>query len=176
MSYYLLSLNAEQAQTTVNALDFYARILAGQLDELGFIFRIKRAHKEIDFEKLNSLVKELKETVFPELNQNSSSHNNDVECWRAFDVKQTIRHTLAWDRDPDGGITVDFDEPMKFGDQQLPVMLKIKNGEIDRVKDQLNKRYYLTDQWQQLFNTSDIQDAYKTVKKWKKAYDELNKS
>ena len=40
----------------------------------------------------------------------------------AWDIQQVIRHRIAWDRNPKGNITVDFDSPLKTSDEQLPII------------------------------------------------------
>lgn len=44
-------------------------------------------------------------------------------CWAVY---ATIRHTLAWHDHPEGGMTVDFDEPMGYG-EPIP-RVEIKEG------------------------------------------------
>jgi hypothetical protein len=38
---------------------------------------------------------------------------------QAIDMYQVIRHKLAWDNNPEGGVTVDFHEPSRYGKQAL---------------------------------------------------------
>ena len=43
-----------------------------------------------------------------------------IEHERCWAVYATIRHALAWHDHPEGGMTVDFDEPMGYG-ERMPV-------------------------------------------------------
>lgn len=44
----------------------------------------------------------------------------------AFDIQQVVRHAIAWDRKPDGDITVDFGTPMQFSTtENLPIIRKV---------------------------------------------------
>jgi hypothetical protein len=40
----------------------------------------------------------------------------------AWDLHQVIRHRLSWDDQPEGGITVNFDTPMKYGKEELAII------------------------------------------------------
>ena len=40
----------------------------------------------------------------------------------AWDLQKVIEHRLAWDRNPEGGFTVDFDGPAHAGEEPLAVM------------------------------------------------------
>lgn len=51
----------------------------------------------------------------------------DAEAQVAYDIQQVIRHRLAWDRTPEGGITVDFDPPRKWSREPLPAIQRL-NG------------------------------------------------
>lgn len=42
----------------------------------------------------------------------------------AWDLKKVIEHRLAWDRNPEGGFTVDFDGPHHVGAEPLAIMKK----------------------------------------------------
>ena len=44
----------------------------------------------------------------------------------AWDLQQVIRYRLAWDRNPEGGIQVIFDEPLKSSQEPLACIKKQK--------------------------------------------------
>lgn len=46
------------------------------------------------------------------------------------DIMNVIRHRLSWDKYPEGGKTVNFHEPMKFGEEPLTEIKRIDNTEI----------------------------------------------
>jgi len=43
----------------------------------------------------------------------------------AWDLQQVIRHRLAWDRNPKGGIQVSFDDPLKSSREPLASIKRI---------------------------------------------------
>ena len=47
-------------------------------------------------------------------------HSESGPGQEAWDIYQVIRHAYAWKRYPEGGWTVDFNEPMKTGHEPLP--------------------------------------------------------
>jgi len=51
----------------------------------------------------------------------------DDRARQAYDIQQVIRHRLAWDRNPEGGITVNFDSPMRTSTEQLELPFFVRN-------------------------------------------------
>lgn len=41
-------------------------------------------------------------------------------CKIAWDIQQVVRHCKAWHEYPEGGLTVNFDEPMNCSGQPMP--------------------------------------------------------
>ena len=46
----------------------------------------------------------------------------------AWDLQKVIEHRLAWDRQPEGGFTVDFDGPRHVGGEPLAKIVKEVQG------------------------------------------------
>lgn len=118
---YQLKINAEQARVISQALDFYSRILCGQLDELDIILR-RRDRGTADgapypSNHIRGLLTVIKGLAFPELHPCSHyAVNENPVASTAYDLQQVIRHRLAWDTNKgQRGWTVDFDQPRKFG-------------------------------------------------------------
>ena len=120
---YNLSLTERQAQVLVDALDLYSRIGMGQLTEISHVLRMNsKAVDEVDMM--------LREASYCWMGGAGSYYGitsdkiNDV--FRvAWDLQQVIRYRLAWDRNPDGGIQVHFDEPLKSSAEPLAVIKKV---------------------------------------------------
>lgn len=125
MKEYSLTINAKQAHIMVKALDLYSRLLSGQIEELGPFFRFHGMRQVKD----QSLF-EIKRQLFPELESNAGysigAKETDPKAQIAWDIQQVIRHQLAWDNNPQGGFTVDYDEPFASSDQPLPTILSRK--------------------------------------------------
>lgn len=125
-----LKINETQAKTIIKALDLYSRLQMGQIHELGtpysgpFTKQIEKADKE----KLEDILNELKQTLFPELSQGAFygifSQEVPDEAKISYDMIQVIRNHLAWKNNPKGGITVDFDQPLKSSKEPLIEILE----------------------------------------------------
>jgi hypothetical protein len=117
-----LTLNPAQARVVMRALDLYSRLKMGQFDEIVSLFGF---HREFDRDHARLLLRDLHTTVFPELHGNEYYgifHEQAGDGREAWDIYQTIRHAVAWHREPEGGITVDFDRPLKSSAEPLPVV------------------------------------------------------
>lgn len=45
----------------------------------------------------------------------------------AWDLQKVIQHRLAWDRNPEGGFTVDFDGPHHVGEEPLAIIKRVED-------------------------------------------------
>lgn len=129
MRKYQLTINENQAKILVRVLDFYSRIGMGQFWSLLDRF---------DIEKNDLLEKsswELRAELFPRLGTHPGSawgiHSKEIDddnrvCW---DLQQVIRHRVSWDNEPNGGITVNFDNPMKSSKEPLPEICELLTEE-----------------------------------------------
>lgn len=112
-----LTMTEAQAQTIMNALDFYSRVGIGQVSEM------KKVMEE-NFNKIWNLdstvdphIEAVKKIYFPELSEggyhsifSSLAHEESKISW---DLIQVIRHAIAWHKNPVGGLTVNFGNPHK---------------------------------------------------------------
>lgn len=132
MKTYQLTLNEEQARVLTQALDLYARIGCGQLEEIlqHHQFRVDYAQSELARERIQQaklILTSLPETAY------FSIHSPDIcSAYRvAFDLKQVIRHRLAWDNNPQGGILVNFDTPVQTAkDTPLATMVRQEDNDL----------------------------------------------
>ena len=120
-----LEINEKQANTILKALDLYSRLQSGQISELSCPF--SSPFKEKILESNSSIEKEIKnikKKLFPELSLNESygifSKEIPEEAKIAYDILQVVRNKIAWTKTPHGGITVDFDTPLKSSKEDFP--------------------------------------------------------
>lgn len=109
-----------EARILFDALDLYMRLGMRQYSVLMEHWRNDaiRAGLPMDiFEQRAAdgehAVRLLKTALDPEHHPNASVgiRESPEQYRRAYDMLQTIRHTMAWDRTPEGGNTVDFNKP-----------------------------------------------------------------
>jgi hypothetical protein len=117
---YTVKLSDKQAQIVVKALDFYSRILCGQLEELSSILCTPRnSYEDCRFE-----ISKLKDLLFPDLQGASSygicGNKAPYDAQVAYDILQSLRHCMAWTNYPKGGIQVDFDNVYKTSNEPVP--------------------------------------------------------
>lgn len=116
MRKYILEMNEDQAQILTDALEFYARMSIGQWKELADISLDMRDDEY--FEKREALVnglKKLRAIAYPELPYDGSySVTAKPLACLAWELYTVMRHRIAWTNHPEGGIIVDFDDPISF--------------------------------------------------------------
>jgi hypothetical protein len=121
MAKYNLTLNDHQAQVLIQALDLFSRIGIGQFEEVLQVYdpNAKLALKER--ERIRAGLNIAKTEAGHPSNGSYGIHHPKVDDdFRvAYDLQQVIRHRLAWDRKPEGDITVPFDKPMQIGQEPL---------------------------------------------------------
>ncbi len=117
---YQLTVTDEQVEMLLRALDVYSRIGCGQFERILEMFAgDPRRQKDVDCRPMfNHFKKQLLA-----LNYNTSysicSPDVPVDYRLAWDVLQVIRHHVAWRKNPKGGFTVNFDEPMNTSGEPL---------------------------------------------------------
>lgn len=119
---YVLELSKNQARIVVDALDLYMRIGIGQFKEVARVYDYGFDRADVDMEALRGALEEASRTQGFGTGGSYGIHServNDV-FRQAYDIKQVVRHRLAWDREPNGGIGVDFDTPRQIGALPLP--------------------------------------------------------
>jgi hypothetical protein len=118
-----LVMNEEQTNIVIKALDFYSRILSGQVEEIPIVLRLanlpffKSYYDTEGMERnIENGLTHLRLRYFPQAHSNSGVGigNAPVEAKIAYDMQQVVRHAVAWHNEPSGGLTRDFDTPMQW--------------------------------------------------------------
>lgn len=118
---YTITVNENHIQVILAALDLFARIGVGQFDEVLHVY--DRGAKLAD--ELRTRMRDglsyVKSVVGHPPNGSHGIHQPEVDDdFRiACDIQRVIRHRLAWDRDPKGGMRVDFDKSCAFSNEPL---------------------------------------------------------
>lgn len=121
----IVEMTREQARAVMNATELLARLEIGQFKEIcwkmldRFIGKdgfdaVRRDRAEEYLESACHMVFGTNRYGSPDVRTKSIQYER---CWAVY---ATIRHALAWHDHPEGGMTVDFDEPMGYG-ERMPV-------------------------------------------------------
>lgn len=136
----VVEMDRETASTVQAALEFYARVVSGQFEEVLSLARFdvlrdtegRRAEVE-DIRACEPLVRELKRRLLKLPSSASLGvfhphlHHTAKTAWA---VSSAVRHRLAWDRNPEGGLGVSHDEPLL--EQDLP-HIHVRSGALPRL-------------------------------------------
>lgn len=121
-----------QARVLVSALDFFTRIGIGQIEEIShgiYVFGWNYPNEWMEqFNEVREILDEIKfNLIGMPPNASYGIHSPEIpdEIRMAYDIQQVIRHRLAWDQEPNGGITIDFDKPMQCSTVALPTIKEI---------------------------------------------------
>ena len=137
---YHLTITESHARLIAQAMDLVSRIQIGQWHEfIGWLPPTKKfCHHSLREQLLPVMAEHFRKTK-PEgcpypidgWGSHYGIHSPFVPDTArvAWDLKKVIEHRLAWDRNPEGGFTVDFDGPHHVGGEPLAI--------IKRVEDQL---------------------------------------
>ena len=145
MKKYVLEMNEEQARITAKALDFYIRMRIGQWKELVDVcYSMKNEDYLEKKDMLEHILLSARNILMPELNKTfSQSYGvfNFEDTERAFNVMKAVRSCTAYDNHPEGGLTVDFDEPIPiYVNEPMPKCeVNITNGKIS---EEAFRRYH----------------------------------
>lgn len=118
---YVIELNERQAGVVHRALDLYSRVLSGQLDAVPYELRYEGL---LPHDKGSLLEEALKKVPIEERGISNTQFNAKI----AYDILQVVRHRLAWDKSPTGGIHVDFDPPLFYSGIEPPKMTAIESS------------------------------------------------
>lgn len=118
-----LTMTREQARAVMNATELLARLEIGQFKEITwkmidrFITDDGKKFDSTRRDAADELLEQACRTVFgvnqynrPDVREKSMQHQR---CWAVY---ATIRYALAWHDHPEGGVTVDFQEPLGIGE------------------------------------------------------------
>ena len=127
MNKVIVELTREQAYAVMNATELLARLEIGQFEEITWkmIDRFEGKDKDGNITAFDGRSRDLanaylksaclaifgaNEYGWPNVGEKSITHER---CWAVY---KTIRHALAWHDHPEGGYTVDFQEPLGYGE------------------------------------------------------------
>lgn len=120
---YVLEMNEQQAKILQVALEFYARVRNGQWSEIPRIcldIKDKNWHEKMEDSTL--FLEGARKTVYPDL-MKSMAHSYGVgkfpDADMAWELYTTVRHCMAWAKNPDGGCTVDYDPPISMRGNEI---------------------------------------------------------
>lgn len=129
---YTVTLSERQVRVIKDALDLYSRIGMGQLKEVVNILCLNKDDRE-NRHDIISIIRNSLESLSNLWIGGSGYHgitsrkiSNSFRV--AWDIQQVLRHRVSWDREPKGGITVNFDEPMITSGFKPPTIRKIEDG------------------------------------------------
>lgn len=143
MARYRLEVTEAQLRSLSLACEVCARFKIGQpgmaLDMLRLQDREGKEFCDYEFEQLLDAI--IKPRMGLDMNASwGVGKYQDADAW--FDLYASFRHRLAWDRAIQDGLVkegeprnwrtmmgVDYDTPMKWGDQPLPAVAKIEEDQ-----------------------------------------------
>ena len=103
---YTLTLSEKQLQVLSLATEVYSRLAGGQLEEAAREHMTAPGYREL-YDALYNLR--------PLAVGSNAAHKALQEVSErgrmAWDIHAVVRHALAWEKHPQGGVTVDFDSP-----------------------------------------------------------------
>ena len=118
--------NETQARVIQEACDLYSRLLMGQCDEIDNLMRKYHYNKDIPYETCECITNLFHQTYFPELHVQSPNCFCGIFCDQtpetskiSWDILQVIRNKVAWYDNPNGGMTVDFGDPIQTSKEPL---------------------------------------------------------
>jgi hypothetical protein len=118
---YTLELSRTQCQVLVSALDNFSRLGMGQFYTV-VSEHIPRNFRSINMQEVNDMCDKLKLAVHSGLDTNAyhGIHSGEISDYYrvAWDLHQVIRHRISWDEHPEGGMTVNFDTPMRSSEKE----------------------------------------------------------
>jgi hypothetical protein len=172
--HYRLTISRHQAQVINEALDLYARLHMGQVDELAYLYRALANQRGLSAEATEAIdghCAAVSRLVGPASGgYYGIAHQLVSDTARvAHDIKQVVRHRLAWDRTPDGGMQVDFDQPHAYGSEPLPTIDRMIDGEPERYPAGPVGTVRLTEDLEAVLDTKDLGTALARIKAWKGA-------
>jgi len=112
-----LELSERQAKIVQSALDIYTRLGLGQIERVGDFLDWKTRDQ---WEQLLAAVKVIGTGHHPNASTGISHPELDDRFKIAYEIQQVVRGKVAWHNKPEGGWTVDFDDPLKLSQEPLP--------------------------------------------------------
>lgn len=122
---YVLELDETQAIVTLAALNFFSRVKSGQWDEITELCLTVKPGEIAEYcwkkDELNNGLRDLRKIAFPDLKPCNPGRGvmSDESAGMAWEILEVLRHCMAWTEHPEGGMTVDFREPVSLSGNKL---------------------------------------------------------
>lgn len=128
--HYILTLTPEQEYIVEQALELLARLHIGQFERVAELLCDPR---DTDYCKRRDLARDLLRLAaivvfgrspinYPNMKGKSTEHEL---AWTIYSV---LRYTRSWHENPEGGITVNYDEPLNLAGGPMPKCEIIQDG------------------------------------------------
>jgi hypothetical protein len=114
---YVLTMTEEEANTAFLAFELLARVTMGQIENIADYARFR------DLSSTPAFREELGELRRLHLNEQGITSCPDYGK-QAWDLYQALRYAWYWNKYPDGGMPVWFDEPMRVSDHMPDAMVE----------------------------------------------------
>lgn len=116
-----LEISEKQADILVKALDTFGRIGMAQYKNA---ITDNLSKFDYSMEDIIILCNKIKRVIYPELDSNAYYGIAQLEDKYkiAFEMYQTVRQKLSYYRNPEGGFSVNFDNPFKISEEPLPIV------------------------------------------------------
>ena len=129
-----VTLTLEQARTVVEALDVFMRIHMGQFN----IIQEQFCHENFDRASVELLLLKARRLIYPELHGVGHSFGiagcPSESARLGYDILQVIRQKESLARNPEGGMSVNFDSPYWVTDSEPRPKAEILNP-LERLAD-----------------------------------------
>ena len=131
--YEVILTNRDDIVLLENILDFYFRIFLGQYSHIAFETRLKAQNNYPEYQFMNFILSAIRYRIMPDLIKDLGIYldgsygigNQEVDAKGkiAYEICKTIMHNRAYAEHPEGGMTVDFNEPLKVSEYDYPINL-----------------------------------------------------
>jgi hypothetical protein len=130
---YQITLNELQLYTLMQAIELHERLAMGQFSALLDVVDPKHL-PDVDRDLGRKALDLARSVLMPGLvhpNQYYGIHSSEVHEHNRvlFDMLQVIRNKVAWTNNPQGGMTVNFDTPMKTSNEDFIKIEVVEKGE-----------------------------------------------
>lgn len=130
---YEIRVTKEQACTLQKCLEFYARILMGQFDEIKYGVMDSPVYEKMpqhDIDAFSDALKDLQKLFTGATNTyyGIAGDMSPKDAKIAWDLYQVVRHRIAWDEHPEGYkefYSVSFSDPSPVSQEPLAEMKKV---------------------------------------------------
>lgn len=116
MNFELKNLNENHMGVLIQALDLYTRIGMGQFSEITHLFIFNDQIESMELlDDLKRKYTSLKEGEYKGIGGRELEDKFKI----AQDMHEVIRHRLAWTKNPEGDLFVNYSNPFHWGDEPL---------------------------------------------------------